>query len=154
MKEIAKKTLLLSNNLKYNFEILEKYEAGIVLNGTEVKSCIRKNIIIDNSNIKIDNKEIFINDLYISQYEHGNINNHIPNRKRKLLMHKLEIIELDEKLKKEGTLSIVPKKIYLSKRGKIKLELIIIKKKNIADNREKIKKLEDKAKILKYKKYN
>ena len=162
MIKLSKKTIsimkkketkkILSNNIKHDFELIEKYEAGIILKGTEVKSCINKHIIMDKAHIKINDNEILINELYISQYRHGNINNHIPNRIRKLLMHKAEIIKLKEKMKKENNLSIIPIKIYIIKNGKIKIELAIGKKKNIIDNREKMKKEESTIQARKYKK--
>ena len=128
-----------NKNIYYNFEIFEKYEVGIVLKGMEIKSCRENNVVITNAHIRIESMEIFLFDFYISQYQFSNFNNYIPNRSRKLLMHKYEINKLFIKLKKNNSLFIIPKKMYI-KKGLIKLEIAVVRKKNKIDNREKMKK--------------
>jgi SsrA-binding protein len=123
---------------RFNYEIIEKIEAGISLKGTEVKSIRNKNVSIGESYAQIKENEVFIHNLHISPYEQGNRENHDPIRVRKLLLHKHEIKKLVNKIQLKG-LSLVPLSIYLRK-GKIKVELAIGRGKRLVDKRESIKK--------------
>jgi SsrA-binding protein len=123
---------------RFNYEIIEKIEAGISLKGTEVKSVRNKNVSIGESYAQIKENEVFIHNLHISPYEQGNRENHDPIRVRKLLLHKHEIKKLVNKIQLKG-LSLVPLSIYLRK-GKIKVELAIGRGKRLVDKRESIKK--------------
>ena len=131
---------IVSTNKKarFNYEIIEKIEAGISLKGTEVKSIRNKNVSIGESYAQIKENEVFIHNLHISPYEQGNRENHDPIRVRKLLLHKHEIKKLVNKIQLKG-LSLVPLSIYLRK-GKIKVELAIGRGKRLVDKRESIKK--------------
>jgi SsrA-binding protein len=131
---------IVSTNKKarFNYEIIEKIEAGISLKGTEVKSVRNKNVSIGESYAQIKNNEVFIHHLHISPYEQGNRENHDPIRVRKLLLHKQEIKKLVSKIQLKG-LSLVPLSIYL-KKGKIKIELAVGRGKRLVDKRESLKK--------------
>ncbi len=131
---------IVSTNKKarFNYEIIEKIEAGISLKGTEVKSVRNKNVSIGESYAQIKNNEVFLHNLHISPYEQGNRENHDPIRVRKLLLHKQEIKKLVSKIQLKG-LSLVPLSIYLRK-GKIKIELAVGRGKRLVDKRESLKK--------------
>ncbi len=122
----------------HDYEILETYEAGIVLKGTEVKSAKNGRINLKDSYAKIENGEIFLINAHISPYSHGNVYNHDPRRTRKLLLHKKEIMRLYGKVKEKG-LTLIPLKAYI-KNGKIKIELGLCKGKKVYDKRAEIKK--------------
>ncbi len=131
---------IVSTNKKarFNYEIIEKIEAGIALKGTEVKSIRNRNVSIGESYAQIKDDEVFLHNLHISPYEQGNRENHDPIRVRKLLLHKREIKKLVARTQQKG-LSLVPLSIYLRK-GKIKVELAIGRGKRLVDKRESIKK--------------
>ena len=123
---------------RFNYEILEKIEAGISLKGTEVKSIRNKNVSIEESYAQIKNDEVFLYNLHISPYEQGNRENHDPIRVRKLLLHRHEIKKLIAKIQQKG-LSLVPLSIY-TKNGIIKVELAVGRGKRLVDKRESLKK--------------
>ncbi|MEE9260765.1 MAG: SsrA-binding protein SmpB [Candidatus Scalindua sediminis] len=131
---------IVSTNRKarFNYEILEKIEAGISLKGTEVKSVRNKNVSIEESYAQIRNDEVFLYNLHISPYEQGNRDNHDPIRVRKLLLHRHEIKKLVKKVHQKG-LSLVPLSIY-TRKGIIKVELAVARGKRLIDKREAIKK--------------
>ena len=127
-------------NRKANFEyfIEERYEAGIELKGTEIKSIRKGSCDIKDSFIIIKNHEAFLLNTYIAKYEEGNIFNHEERRTGKLLLHKKEIKKLLEASSKDGY-SLIPLSIYL-KKGKAKVEVGVCKGKKLYDKRETIKK--------------
>lgn len=127
-------------NRKANFEyfIEERYEAGIELKGTEIKSIRKGSCDIKDSFIIIKNQEAFILNTYIAKYEEGNIFNHEERRTRKLLLHKKEIKKLLEASSRDGY-SLIPLSIYI-KKGKAKVEVGVCKGKKLYDKRENIKK--------------
>mgnify|MGYP004555241373 FL=1 len=127
-------------NRKANFEyfIEERYEAGIELKGTEIKSIRKGSCDIKDSFIIIKNQEAFLLNTYIAKYEEGNIFNLEERRTRKLLLHKKEIKKLLEASSKDGY-SLIPLSIYL-KKGKAKVEVGVCKGKKLYDKREAIKK--------------
>ena len=132
---------VIAKNKKAGFlyEFLEKFEAGIELKGTEVKSLRNHKVSINEAYAKFKKDEIFIVGMNISPYEQGNRENHDPIRDRKLLMHRREIKRLAGKVQTKG-FTIVPIAIYFNKRGIAKLELCLGRGKNKADKREKVKK--------------
>lgn len=124
-----------------DYNILEKVEAGIVLSGTEVKSCKQGHISVQEGYIHVDdNLEAWLIGATIQPYDHGNVFNHNQTRERKLLLHRKEIERLYEKIREKG-LTIVPLKVYLV-RGKVKVRIGLAKGKNLVDKRETIKKRE------------
>lgn len=123
---------------KYNYQVLDKIEAGIVLTGTEIKSIRSGKANIKDSYASVKNGEVYLINMHISAYENGNIFNHDETRTRKLLLHKNEILKLNDKVRLEG-FTLVPLKVYL-KRGKAKVLIGICKGKKSYDKREDIKK--------------
>ena len=129
---------ILNRKAKYNYQIFETVEAGIVLTGTEIKSLRLGKANIKDSYARIKNNEIFLINMHISSYENGNIFNHDETRERKLLLHKKEILKFRDKIKLEGY-TIVPLKVYL-KNGRAKVLIGLAKGKKNYDKREDIKK--------------
>ena len=131
---------LIANNKKayHDFFILDTYEAGIALHGTEVKSLRMGKCSIKESFIRIENGEVVIYGMHISPYEKGNIFNKDPLRVRKLLLHKAEINKLLGKIKEKG-MSVVPLKVYL-KGSLVKVEIGLAKGKKLYDKRDDIAK--------------
>ncbi len=131
---------VLTDNRKAYFEyfILDKFEAGVVLQGTEVKAAKQGKINLKDSYANIKDGEILLFNAHISPYNHGNIYNHEPTRTRKLLLHRSEIDKITGKIKEKG-LTLIPIKVYVNK-GLIKIELGLCKGKNVRDKREDIKK--------------
>jgi SsrA-binding protein len=122
----------------HDYQILEKFEAGLVLLGTEIKPVKAGQIQLKDSYVEFINDEMFLIHAHISTYTASSYNNHVPERKRKLLMKKSEIARLYAKVKEKG-LGIIPLKVYL-KKGFIKIEIAFVKGKKAHDKRESIKK--------------
>lgn len=133
---------------KFDYEIIETEEAGIVLSGTEVKSCRQGNVTIKDSFAKVENGEVFIYNLHISPYLYGNRFNLDPKRVRKLLLHKYQIKRLIGKTQGAG-LTLIPLRLYF-KKGKVKVEIALGKGRKIYDKRREILKKEVKREMRKY----
>ncbi|MBE5921613.1 MAG: SsrA-binding protein SmpB [Lachnospiraceae bacterium] len=131
---------LIANNKKAYFDyfIEDKYEAGIVLHGTEVKSIRAGKCSIKESFVRVEHGEVFIYGMHISPYEQGNIFNKDPLRVKKLMLHKYEILKLNAKLAEQGY-TLVPLQVYLTK-GLVKVEIGLAKGKKLYDKRESIAK--------------
>jgi len=140
-KENANSTLIQNKKAFHDYEILSRYETGIELKGTEVKSCKARNISMTDTFVKVENGELFLYNVHISPYEHGNRFNHDPKRPRKLLMHKREILKLYQQIREKG-LTVVPLSFYL-KKGRIKVEIACAKGKTKGDKRESMRRKED-----------
>jgi SsrA-binding protein len=127
---------ILSDNRSagHNYHLLERFEAGIVLTGTEVKSAKTGKIQLKESYAEISENEAWLLNAHISEYSHGNIMNHVPARKRKLLLHRSEIDKLRVETRENG-LTLIPTKLYL-KSGHIKVEIAVAKGKKLHDKRE------------------
>ncbi|WP_083947288.1 SsrA-binding protein SmpB [Thermovenabulum gondwanense] len=134
----AYRDLVTNRKAYHDYHILETYEAGIALAGTEVKSIREGKANLKDSFARVENGEIFIYNMHVSPYEKGNIFNKDPLRPRKLLMHKREIMRLYGLVKEKG-LTLIPLKLYVNERGKIKVELALAKGKTLYDKREDIK---------------
>lgn len=134
MKESNVKVVAKNRKARFNYEILETYEAGIELKGTEVKSVRASKVNLTEGFISIDNGEAFLKQVHISPYEQGNIFNVDPVRVRKLLLHKREIKKLIGETAQKG-FTLVPLSMYL-KNGKVKLSLGLARGKNIHDKRQ------------------
>lgn len=128
--------ILKNKKARFEYEILDTYEAGIVLKGTEVKSIRQKKVNIQESYARIYKGEVYLVGMNISLYEMGNYFNHEPLRERKLLLHKYEIKKLIGKLNERGY-TLVPLRMYI-KNGKVKLELGLARGKNTHDKRRTI----------------
>ena len=129
----------------HEYFVLEKFEAGIELVGTEVKSIRAGRVNLKESWCMIKNGEIFVNGMHISPYEQGNIFNKDPFRVRKLLMHRKEIDRLFGKIKQDG-LTLIPTSVYF-KNSKVKVEIGLCKGKNLHDKRETLAKKQAKRDI-------
>ncbi len=136
-----------NRKVNFDYEIIDTFEAGIVLTGTEIKSIRLGKCNLKDSYAIIKNNEIFILNMHISQYEQGNRFNHEETRTRKLLMHKKEILKLRDKLEIEG-FTLVPIKLYF-KGNKAKLLIGLAKGKKNYDKRESIKKKDIERQIAK-----
>ncbi|NLM96400.1 MAG: SsrA-binding protein SmpB [Halanaerobiaceae bacterium] len=121
---------------RHDFHIEETYEAGIVLKGTEIKSIRQGKVNLKDSFAMIEKGEVFLYNMHISPYSHGNRENHDPERKRKLLLNKKEIRSLIGKIKMKGY-TLVPLSIYI-KRNLAKVELALARGKKLMDKREDI----------------
>ena len=142
---------ILNRKAKYDYNIEETYEAGIVLTGTEIKSIRQGKVNLKDSYAIIRKNEIYLLNTHISAYEKGNIFNHEEERTRKLLMHKKEILKLNNKVTLEGY-TLIPLKIYFIK-GKAKVLIGLCKGKKNYDKRETIKERDIKREIAKGEKY-
>ena len=131
------KVLATNRQAFHEYFIEERLEAGIVLQGTEVKSLRQGRANLKDSYALIRKGEIWLLNCHISPYSHGNLNNHDPLRERKLLLHQDEIRRLDRRRRLSG-LTLVPLRLYL-KRGRVKVELAMARGKKLYDKRESIK---------------
>ena len=139
------RTLVKNRQARFNYEILEKVEAGIALAGTEVKSIREGKANIKEAYADIRNGEAWLIGAHISPYSHGNITNHDPLRERKLLLNAVEIHRLQSKVMEKG-LTLVPLSLYLKGRL-VKLELGVGRGKKLGDKREDIKKRDQQREI-------
>jgi len=142
MKSITK-----NNKAYFEYQILDKYTAGIKLQGSEVKSIRAGKVSIIESYCFISNDEIFIKGMHVTEHkEGGKYNNHNPTRDRKLLMKKKEIIKLRENISQKG-LTIIPLEVILTNTGFLKLEIGLAKGKNLYDKRNTLKEKDLKREI-------
>jgi SsrA-binding protein len=137
-KETGDKPVATNRKAFHDYFIEERFEAGIMLQGTEVKSLREGRVNLQDSYASVRGSEVFLHQCHISPYSHGNIMNHDPTRVRKLLLHKAEIHKLLGKTQQKG-LTLIPLRIYFSKRGYAKVELGLAKGKKLYDRRETIK---------------
>ncbi len=151
IKEMAKKHKIEGGTFKnkrvfFDYEILDKFEVGIVLTGTEIKSIRNGKVSINGAFCVFLEKELFIRGTDIAIYEEGSYLNHDPKRDRKLLLHRRELNRLKSKLDEKG-LTIVPIKMYPNTNGIYKLEVGLAKGRKVADKREYIKDRDSKREL-------
>lgn len=146
--------LLLQENkqARFDYHILETFEAGIVLIGSEVKSLRGKNIQFKDSYISFKDNEAYLQNAHISEYKASSYNNHAPERLRKLLLNRSELEKIFTAQREKG-LSCVPLKIYF-KEGLVKLEIALVKGKKIHDKRETLKKRDVEQQLRQTKKFD
>lgn len=144
---MKKSIKIIAGNKKayHDYFVLEKYEAGIELKGTEVKAVKNQGSTINDSHARIIKGEVWVVNMYIPPYTHGNIYNQEPLRTRKLLLHRREIDKIFQKVSQKGV-SIIPLKLYL-KDGKVKMEIGICEGKKLYDKREDLKKKNQKREM-------
>jgi SsrA-binding protein len=130
------KTITKNKKAYFNYQILDTYEAGIVLQGSEIKSIRNNQVSIDQAYVYVDGEEAWLVDSYIHPYEQASSFNHNPHRRRKLLLHKKEILDLWDMVRIKGN-TIVPLRVFLS-RGKAKVEIGVAKGKKLRDKRKDI----------------
>lgn len=136
---------IINRQARHDYFILEEIEAGISLTGTEIKSIRKGNANIKDSYGIIKNQEVYLLNMFIKHYEQGNIFNHNETRTRKLLLHKKEILKLNDHIKMEGC-TLIPLKLYF-KKNKVKILLGLCKGKKNFDKRETIKERDIKRSI-------
>jgi SsrA-binding protein len=132
------KTIAVNKPARFNYEILETFEAGIVLQGSEVKSIREGRISLKESFADVRDGEIILVDCHINPYEAANRWNHDPRRPRKLLLHRREIKRLTGKVQERG-LSLIPLRVFLNDKGLVKVEVGLGKGKKIYEKKEAIK---------------
>ncbi|RKU27197.1 SsrA-binding protein [Candidatus Poribacteria bacterium] len=144
MKKQKKSTqspvITVNRKARHDYHLQERYEAGIVLQGTEVKAIRAGQMNLMDSYAQISDGEIFLTDAHIGLYEQGNTANHEPKRKRKLLLHRREINKLERSIRSKG-MTIVPTRAYFSN-GKVKLELAVAVGKRLYDKRAQLEREE------------
>ena len=132
---------------RFDYEVLDTYECGISLTGTEIKSVKNGNANLTDSYAIVRNEEIFLLNMHISEYTEGSMFNHEERRTRKLLLHKKEILKIRDKVNLDG-ITLVPLKLYFVK-NKVKILLGLAKGKKVFDKREAIKKRDMELEIKK-----
>lgn len=141
-----KKVSILNKRARFEYEILDEVEAGIVLTGTEIKSLRLSKASITESFCQFIGKELFVINMLIDEYKLGTFYNHKIKRERKLLLHKRELEKLEKKMKDIGN-TIVPLKLYINDKGKAKLLIALARGKKLYDKRESIKERENKRNL-------
>lgn len=134
----ARKVIARNKKASFNYEFEDKFEAGIILSGSEIKSIRAGKVNIEDAHADINGDEIFIHNMYIAEYDKANRFNHQTRRPRKLLLHKQQIRKLNGKVKIKGY-SIVPTSIYLNERNIAKLEIALARGKKLHDKRQSLK---------------
>jgi SsrA-binding protein len=129
---------IVNKKARFEYNLFDSFIAGISLRGTEIKSLRDGKVSLSDAYCTIINSEIFVKNMDIAEYSHGNIHNHDPKRTRKLLLNSREIRKLDTRVKEKG-FTIVPLRIFINDRGFAKLEVALAKGKKIYDKRETIK---------------
>ncbi len=123
---------------RFNYEILDSFEAGIKLVGTEIKSVRQGKVSLPESYCYFKDQELFIKNMNIAEYDHGNIYNHEPARERKLLLHKRELKKLEEEVNK-GNRTIVALSLYINSKGLAKMKIALAQGKKLHDKRNSLK---------------
>jgi SsrA-binding protein len=137
MADSGRKMISVNRRARFDYEIDDVYEAGMVLRGTEVKSLREGRVSLKDAYGDVQNGEVYLLNAHIDPYEQGNRNNHDPERPRKLLLHKQEIRRLIGKTKERG-LTLIPTRMYFT-RGKVKIEIGLAKGKRNYDKRQDLK---------------
>lgn len=151
-KPNVKKVIAENRRARFNYEILESIEAGLVLVGTEVKSLRSNHMNIAESYASFENDEFWLINSYIPEYEQGNRFNHDSRRLRKLLLNKRQLSRLFYAVARDG-LTVVPLRAYFNQRGNVKLEIALARGKKLHDKRETEKRRDwgrEKARLLRY----
>ena len=130
----SKQVIATNRKARHNYSILELFEAGVSLQGTEVKSLRQGQASLADAFATIDDGEVWLRNLYIPEYRHGSWTNHEPRRNRKLLLHRQQIDRLVGKIR-DGNLALMPLSLYFSE-GKVKVELALARGKRAYDKRQ------------------
>ncbi|MBC9796332.1 SsrA-binding protein SmpB [Sinomicrobium weinanense] len=149
---MQKKINIQNKRARFEYETLDKYVAGIVLSGTEIKSIRLGKASIAESFCEFNDRgELFVINMYIQEYSHGTHYNHQPRSERKLLLNKNELRKLNKEVKNVG-LTIVPLRLFVNDRGLAKMEIALVKGKKLHDKRETIKDRDNKRNLDRIKK--
>jgi SsrA-binding protein len=130
----SKQIIATNRKARHNYSIIESFEAGVALQGTEVKSLREGQASLADAFATIDDGEVWLRNLYIAEYQHGSWTNHDPRRNRKLLLHRQEIDRLVGKIR-DGNLTLMPLSLYFFE-GKVKVELALARGKRAFDKRQ------------------
>ena len=122
----------------FSYQLIDKYNAGIVLLGTEIKSIRNNNANMSDAYCTFIDGELWLKNLHINEYSNSSQKNHEPKRSRKLLLNRIELNKIESKVKEKG-MTIVPIRLFSNEKGKIKLEISLAKGKKLFDKRESIK---------------
>lgn len=139
-------TIVTNRKASFEYHIDTRYEAGIVLTGTEIKSVRNSQASIDDAFCVFMNGELWVKGMHIAEYTEGSYNNHLAKRERKLLLRKTELRKLLSRVKEKGY-SIIPLRLYISEKGLAKLEIALARGKKMFDKREDIKTKEAKREM-------
>lgn len=137
---------IVNKKATFEFEILERFTAGIMLTGTEIKSVRQGKVNMSDAFSSFTSGELFVRNLHISEYELGTVYNHEPKRPRKLLLRKQEMKKLNTKVKEKG-LTIIPLKMFFSATGYAKIEIGLARGKKLYDKRESLKEKDTKREM-------
>lgn len=143
MSKIKNDILIRNKRASFDYELLDKFQAGIVLVGTEIKSIRNSKASLVDSFCFFANDELWVKNMNISEYFFGSYNNHAPKRDRKLLLTKRELQKI-RRMTKETGFTIVPTKLFISEKGLAKMEIAVAKGKKEYDKRESLKEKDDK----------
>ena len=142
---------IVNRKARFEYQLLDGYEAGIVLKGTEVKSIKLGNANISDAYCLFEKGNLTIKNMYIAEYEYGTIHNHEPRRDRRLLLKKTELKKIERRITEKG-MTLVPYRLYFSERGFIKLEVFLAMGKKSYDKRDSIKERQNKRDLDRIKK--
>lgn len=146
MHKDANNIQIRNKKASHEFEFIEKFIAGIMLTGTEIKSIRLGKVTLVDCYCYFHNRELFVKGMHVAEYWWGNLNNHDPRRDRKLLLTKKELFKLEKKSQEKG-LTIVSLRVFINERGLAKMEIALAKGKHEYDKREDIKKRDAKREI-------
>jgi SsrA-binding protein len=136
--DLAKRVDIRNKSASFEYEILDKLTAGIVLTGTEIKSVRQQKVNVQDSFCQFKGSELYLVNLHIAIYTEGTYNNHIPKRERKLLLKKAEIRKWQGKMEEKG-LTIVLTRLFIDENGRCKVDIALARGKKIHDKRDSIK---------------
>lgn len=139
-KKIARNIAIKNKRASFEYTLLDKYTAGIVLTGTEIKSIRASKVTLQEAYCYFSRGELWVKGMHIAAYTHGNIYNHVENKERKLLLKKKELNKLMRN--KEKGLTIIPLQIFIDERGLAKLQIALAQGKKLYDKRQRIKERE------------
>jgi SsrA-binding protein len=151
MKKTSNTINIKNRKARFEYEILDKYVAGIKLAGTEIKAIRQGKASIAESFCEFQNHELFVINMHVEEYSHATHFNHNPKSERKLLMQRRELRKLEKEVKNSG-LTIIPLRVFINDRGLAKMQIALAKGKKLYDKRETIKDRESKRKLDRIKK--
>ena len=146
MEKLKNDIVIKNKRATFDYELIDKYQAGIVLVGTEIKSIRLCKASLVDTFCYFNDGELWVKGMNISEYFYGTYNNHLPRRDRKLLLNKRELAKLRRQTKETG-FTIVPTKLFLNEKGLAKLEIAVAKGKKEYDKRESLKEKDDKRQM-------
>ncbi|HNP99714.1 MAG TPA: SsrA-binding protein SmpB [Bacteroidia bacterium] len=140
--------VILNKKASFEFFLLQTFSAGMMLSGTEVKAIREGKASLSEAYCFVQEGEVWIKNMHISEFKQGSYNNHEPKRLRKLLLNKAEIRKIESKLKEKGT-TIIPVQLYFNERGYAKIDIAVARGKKMFDKREDLKKKDQEMEIRK-----